>query len=91
MVFMRGLAALSAVALISALAAGCGGLSKDDADVRCNQEQMAKGSCFDDTVYAACEDCYMRCGNDCVPQGTCPSTYLCPGDTPGSSSSSTGP
>jgi hypothetical protein len=87
---MRGLAALAAVGFVAALSAGCGGLSKSDADLRCNQEKASKSACFDDTAYAACEDCYERCGDDCIPQSTCPATYLCPGDKPGDTTSSTG-
>lgn len=84
MSLMRGLAALSAATLVAALSAACGGLSMDDASMRCDQEQSSKGACFDDKVYAACVDCYERCGDSCVPQSTCPSTYLCPGDKPAS-------
>jgi hypothetical protein len=84
----RGLAALSAAALVAVLSAACGGLSMDDAAVRCDQEKAGKSSCFDDSVYAACLDCYERCGDSCVPQSTCPSTYLCPGDKPSSTTSS---
>ncbi len=87
---MRGLAAVAAVAFVAVLSAGCGGLGKDDADLRCNQEKAAKAACFDDTVYAACEDCYMRCGDQCIPQATCPETYLCPDDKPGDTTSSSG-
>ncbi len=82
MVLMRGLAAVAAVALIAAAANGCGnGLSQSDADLRCNQEQLAKSACFDGTVYDQCASCYERCGSDCAAQELCPEQYLCPGDT----------
>jgi hypothetical protein len=82
MVLLRALAAVSAVAWISAVAVGCGGgLSKEDADVRCDQEKAALTACFDDKVYAACEACFEKCGDSCIRGGTCPSTYACPGDT----------
>jgi hypothetical protein len=86
MVLKRVFAALVAVVVIAAAASGCTGLSKSDADVRCNQEQLSKTACFDGPmgqVFAACESCYERCGNDCTPQETCPETYHCPGDSPG--------
>ncbi len=83
MVLMRGLAAAAAVAFIGAVAAGCGGLSKSDADIRCNQQQVSETACFDSNVYAQCESCFERCGDDCLLQaGSCPSQFLCPGDTP---------
>jgi hypothetical protein len=93
MVLMRGFAAVATVALLAATAYGCGGLSKGDADIRCNQEQLDKTACFDADVYAACQSCYERCGDSCAPQELCPEQYLCPGDkltgTGGTSSSST--
>jgi anaerobic selenocysteine-containing dehydrogenase len=84
MVLMRGLAALAAVALIGAVAAaGCGGLSQSDADVRCNLEQQGDSACFDASVYAICQSCFERCGDSCQLQdGTCPAIYQCPGDGP---------
>jgi hypothetical protein len=89
MVLRRGLAALAATALVVAAADGCSGLSKGDADIRCNEEQQSKNLCFDTSVYADCESCFEMCGDDCVPQNMCPEVYLCPGQTlPGSSSSS---
>jgi hypothetical protein len=83
MILVRGLAALAAVAVVVGVAFGCGGLSQSDADIRCNQEKAAKGSCFanDPNAFTRCESCYERCGNDCQPASTCPAQYLCPGDT----------
>ncbi len=82
MVLMRGLAALAAVALIGAAAAGCGGLSQSDADQRCNTEKQNRPNCFDDTAFMACEACYERCGDSCQTQSTtCPVTFYCPGDS----------
>ena len=79
MVFtLRGLAALSIAALAVALSPGCGaGLSTDDAKMRCDQEQVAKAQCFDAKVFASCQACFEECGDNCVPSGTCPSTYSC--------------
>lgn len=76
MVLLRALAAVSAVAFLSVTAVGCGsGLSKEDADIRCDQEKAALG--FSDAVYAQCEDCYEKCGDSCVRHATSPITYAC--------------
>src|SRR4051812_24732044 len=95
-VLARGLAALSAAAFLSVIAVGCGaGLSKVDADARCDQEKAGLQAFFDDKVYASCEGCYMQCGDDCVRHATSPITYVCPSGGAGGSSttasSSTGP
>ena len=86
MVLMRGFAAVVAVVLIGLSGStGCSsGLSQTDAALRCNQEMTSKSSCFDTMmqVLSMCEGCFERCGNSCTPQGTCPETYLCPGDAP---------
>jgi hypothetical protein len=82
MVLMRGLAAVAAVAFLLATAYGCGdGLSQSNADLRCNQEQLAKTQCFDTEVYSQCESCMERCGSECAAQNLCPEQYLCPGDS----------
>lgn len=78
--FARGLAVLSAAASLSVLAVGCGaGLSKADADLRCDQEKVALSSFFDDKVYASCEACYEACGDNCVRKATSPISYSCYG------------
>jgi hypothetical protein len=80
---MRVLAALIAVIGIGAAAAGCSsGDSSAQATTLCAEEQQAKADCFDANVLQNCLSCYERCGSDCTPQGTCPSSYLCPGDAP---------
>jgi hypothetical protein len=94
-VMRRGLAALAAAAFLSVI--GCSaGLSKADADVRCDQEQAGLADFFNDKVYASCELCYETCGDNCVRNATSPISYVCPGDitglvtgTGGSSSTST--
>ncbi len=76
MVVLRALAAVSAVVFLSAMAAGCGtGLSKEDADVRCDQEKAALG--ISDDVYKSCEECFMKCGDECVRKATSPISYEC--------------
>ena len=88
--WLRGLAALSAVVVVSsAAAAGCTGLSSTDATLRCQQEQMDIADCFDSTVLAACEACYESCGDSCQRTVTCPLTYQCPGDNTGGGGSTT--
>jgi Na+-translocating ferredoxin:NAD+ oxidoreductase RNF subunit RnfB len=90
MVVLRGLAAMSAVALFSAMVLGCGaGLSKEEADLRCDQEKAALSSFFPDSAYASCEACFEKCGDDCVRLATSPISYSCDtGSTSSSSSSS---
>jgi hypothetical protein len=80
MVVMRSLAAAATVVLLSAVGAGCGGLSESDAKVRCEQDQQALGYFFDDKVMAACMSCFEDCGDSCVRHSTAPLTYTCPGD-----------
>lgn len=87
MVLFRALAAMSAAAICMATAWGCGsGLSKDDADLRCDQEKAALA--FSDEVYAQCESCFMDCGDECVRNATSPISYTC-GDSSTSTDTST--
>jgi hypothetical protein len=91
--WLRGLGALCAVVVLSSVAAaGCNGLSSDEATLRCQQEQMDIADCFDSSVLAACEACYESCGDSCTRVVTCPITYQCPGQssTGGASSGSSG-
>jgi hypothetical protein len=89
--WVRGLAALSVAAvLLSAAAAGCGGLSASDAELRCKQEQMDIADCFDSNVLTACEACYESCGDSCTRTPTCPLTYSCAGISTTTSSSGGG-
>jgi len=74
------LAAVAAAAFLSVIAGGCGaGLSKADADLRCDQENTSLSSFFNDKVYASCESCYMACGDTCVRKATSPISYSCLG------------
>lgn len=85
MVVLRALAAVSMVAFLSAMAVGCGsGLSKEEADIRCDQDKTALG--FSDAVYAECEDCYMKCGDTCIRKATNPISYECADDAPSTTS-----
>jgi hypothetical protein len=70
-----------ALALLSTLAAaalGCGGgLSTEQATVRCDQERTAQAGCFTDEVYASCLNCYEECGDSCTILESCPLQYSC--------------
>lgn len=94
MVLLRALAAVSMVAFVSLSAAGCSsGLSKEEADVRCDQDKAALSANYNDDVYKQCEACYMECGDNCVRQATSPITYQCvesAGSGGASTSSTTG-
>ena len=80
MVLFRALAAVSAVAILSVTAFGCSaGLSKEEADIRCDQDKASLN--FDDKVYASCEECRMKCGDDCKLNSSTPISYSCPDDS----------
>jgi hypothetical protein len=83
--WLRGLAALSAVVVLaSAAAGGCSGLSTDEATTRCNEDQADSEFCFDPSVFQACLACYESCGDACQPNATqCPLLYECPGQSSG--------
>jgi len=84
-VMRRGMAAVAAAAFLAVV--GCSaGLSKADADARCDQEKAGLADFFNDKVYAACESCYETCGDSCVRNATSPISYVCPGDGTGGSS-----
>lgn len=88
MVVLRAWAAVSAVAFFAAMAAGCGsGLSKEEADIRCDQDKAALG--FSETVYTQCEECYMQCGDECVRNSSTPISYACSDGAPSSTSTTT--
>lgn len=89
MVVLRALAAATAAAFLSAAAFGCSsGLSKEDADIRCDQDKVALGAVMTDEAYAQCESCYMECGDSCVRHSTTPISYSCE-EASGSGGSST--
>ena len=87
---LQGLVVLSLVALFSI---GCGGLSKEEAMTRCNQEKAAKGFQFGPDSYAQCVQCFQDCGDDCQALPVAPAEYKCPGeegDTTGGSTTGGG-
>ncbi|WP_437526994.1 hypothetical protein WME79_42000 [Sorangium sp. So ce726] len=60
-----------------ALAAGCGGLSTEEAQQRCAQLRDAVPSCSTDESHDECVSCYEECGDACEPSGACPQTFTC--------------
>lgn len=59
------------------LLAGCdGGLSTQEAIVRCDQERTSKATVTDES-YQECLTCYEECGDDCKALDTSPETYTC--------------
>ncbi|MFO0587806.1 MAG: hypothetical protein U0441_09715 [Polyangiaceae bacterium] len=64
--------------VLGVFAAACGGgYSESKATERCDQEQSSKSFCVTDKVYDACMSCYEECGDQCLPQNTCPEAYAC--------------
>ncbi|WP_437598532.1 hypothetical protein [Sorangium sp. So ce590] len=59
------------------LASGCGGLSTEDSQQRCDQLRAAVPSCATDESHDACVSCYEECGDACEPSGACPQTFTC--------------
>ena len=91
MVFLRGWAALAAAAIVWTAAAGCSpGLSKSDADVRCNADQSALSACYSAAVFTQCESCFEQCGDSCDRLGTCPISYTCNAGAGGKGGSGSG-
>jgi hypothetical protein len=75
---VRHVGSLAAVlALVAVIPLGCGGLSTEDATLRCDQERTSK-PCVTDASYGACITCYEECGDDCNAGDACPETYACP-------------
>jgi hypothetical protein len=77
--------ALGSLPLVVLLSLGCGGgLSEDDAALRCDQEVAAKGGggCITpgSAAYDECLSCFEECGDDCTPRAECPAKYTCPED-----------
>lgn len=60
-----------------ALASGCGGLSTEESQQRCDQLRDAVPSCATDESHDACVSCYEECGDACEPSGACPQTFTC--------------
>lgn len=83
---VRQLGGVMVLSILGLCLPGCGGLSKEDAELRCNQEKAAKNQCYTDEVFNACVACFEDCGDECIADATCPATYHCPD----SSSTTTG-
>ena len=79
---MRRISAVVLVGLGLALSAfGCsgGGLSQDEATMRCEQLKSREG-CVVAKAYDACVACYEECGDRCKPVATCPTQFACPAE-----------
>jgi hypothetical protein len=74
----RALLASVAVATIGSTTYGCSGYSDDEAVERCQAEQQAKASEFDDQSYSSCLSCFEDCGDSCAADDTSPERYSCP-------------
>lgn len=69
----------SVLVSLSALAAGCGGLSTTEAQQRCDQEREADATgCITDAAYDLCVSCFEECGDECAHPLSCPATFTCP-------------
>ncbi|WP_438016218.1 hypothetical protein WMF18_36045 [Sorangium sp. So ce315] len=67
----------SALLSLVALAAGCGGLSTEEAQERCDRLRDTVPFCSTDESHAACVSCHEECGDDCEASPTCPQTFAC--------------
>lgn len=67
----------AALSWLAALGIGCGGLSTEESQQRCDQLRTAVSACMTDASYRACVSCYEECGDDCEPSGACPQTFAC--------------
>ncbi|WP_437632719.1 hypothetical protein [Sorangium sp. So ce854] len=67
----------SALLSLVALAAGCGGLSTEEAQERCDRLRNTVPVCSTDESHAACVSCHEECGDDCEASTACPQTFAC--------------
>ncbi|WP_438024856.1 hypothetical protein [Sorangium sp. So ce233] len=67
----------TALLSLVALAAGCGGLSTEESQQRCDQLRDAVPFCSTEESYAACVSCHEECGDDCAASTACPQTFSC--------------
>lgn len=70
---------LAAALGLATLSAACQ-VSREEAELRCNQlrERDDFGStCITDEAFEQCVSCYTTCGV-CVEEQTCPQTFRCP-------------
>ena len=74
---IRRLAGFMALGM-TAMAFGCGpGISKEDADLRCNQLRTSIAACMTDAAFQQCVSCHEECGDGCATQETCPVQFTC--------------
>jgi hypothetical protein len=65
---------------IAVLTSACGGFSTEEAEARCDAEQLAResGGCFDTAAYDLCVAAYEECGSDVNVDDSCPLGFTCP-------------
>jgi len=68
---------LALVTFCALAIAACGGLSDEDAAVRCDIEQANNSSCFNQAAYDSCVSCFSECGDNCAIAESCPVQYVC--------------
>jgi len=73
----RMLCGLAVVSMLSVVALGCGGLSTEDATLRCKEEREGRAFFFTDELFKQCVSCYEECGDDCTAVATTPASYTC--------------
>lgn len=69
--------------LFASLAGCSGGLTTQEAYETCKELQKSVG---DESTFDECVACFENC-SDCVPAGTSPETYKCPGEDEGTAAS----
>ncbi|WP_437732651.1 hypothetical protein [Sorangium sp. So ce1335] len=67
----------TALLSLVALAAGCGGLSTEESQQRCDRLRDLVPMCSTEQSYAACVSCHEECGDDCEALTSCPQTFAC--------------
>ncbi|AKT36764.1 uncharacterized protein CMC5_008850 [Chondromyces crocatus] len=61
------------------MVAGCGGMSAEDAQERCETERgIEVTSCVDSASFTQCLSCYEECGDSCQRASGCPAVFSCP-------------
>ena len=71
---------VSLFVLLPFVSASCGGFSTEEAEARCDQEQLAReeGGCFTEFTYDDCVAAFEECGEDVTIDDSCPLAFVCP-------------
>lgn len=77
---LRSVAVAALGLAIAVLTSACGGFSTEEAEARCDAEQVSRqgGGCFDDAAYEECVAAYEECGSDVNINDSCPLSFTCP-------------